>query len=311
MEHLHELRERILMLPVLENKMALLQEEIQTAQENVAALLRQYEQEHRDVERMQKESLSSFLLHAIGKYEGKLEKERREEIDAKLAHDRAATRRDSLMQERDLLSSRISALHGEEKAYQTELASRRQKLADQFTEPLGTRYAELENERKSIVSQITEIKEALSAAARAKLTALSALESLDSAEGWATYDAFSRGGILSHMAKYSHIDSAEQNFHTLSSQLHDLRAELGDVDGLTVWGLNEISSTQRALDFWFDNIFTDLSVRRQIKENAEQVRRLLDNIGHAEYLLSTKLSAQEASLAQNRRYEEELLLSMG
>lgn len=310
MEHLSELRDRVLMLPSLERRIAILQQELQKAEDEAVDLLRQYEQEQRGVEQIQKESLSSFILKAIGRYDDKLEEERREEINAKLAYDRVKSRCDSLIREKDELSSRISALRGEEQTYQMELTIRRRELANKFSKPEGTRYVELESERKTIVTQITEIKEALSAAARTKATARSALESLNSAEGWATFDAFTRGGIISHIAKYSHIDSAEQNFHTLSSQLRDLRTELSDVDGLTASGLNEISSCQRTVDFWFDNIFTDLSVRSQIKDNAEQISRLLGSINNAESALKRKLSEQELKFADNRHREEELLLSI-
>jgi len=310
MENLTELRDRVLTLPTLENRMTLLKNEIRKAEAEIAGLLQRYEQEHRDVERIQKESLSSFMLKIIGKYEDKLEKERREEIEAKLAYDRAVTRCDSLTREKEELASRISVLRVEERNYQTELAARRRSLADKLTEPEGARYTELENERRAIVSQITEIKEALSAAARAKATAQSALKSLESAEGWATYDAFTRGGIISHMAKYSHIDSAEQGFHKLSSQLRDLKSELSDVRGLTSSGLSEISSFQRTVDFWFDNIFTDLSVRGQIKDNAGEIRRLLSGINAAESALKTRLQAEETRLTENSRREEELLVSL-
>jgi hypothetical protein len=61
------------------------------------------------------------------------------------------------------------------------------------------------------------------------------------------------------MAKYYLIDSAVESFHRLSSQLRDLKAELNDVEGLTASRLIEISSSQRTVDFWFDNIFTGLS----------------------------------------------------
>lgn len=310
MEHLFELRDRVLTIPSLENRMTILQREIQKAEGEAAGLLRQYEQEHRDVECIQKESLSTFILKAIGKYEDKLEKEQREEINAKLAYDRATTRCESLAQEKNELSSRISILRGEEQAYQTELTIRRRELANKLSEPEGARYTELESERKAIISQITEIKEALGATARVKLSAQSILKSLNSAEGWATFDAFTRGGIVSHIAKYSHIDSAERDFHTLSSQLRDLRTELNDVDGLTASGLSEISSVQRTVDFWFDNIFTDLSIHGQIKDNIEQISRLLGNINNAESALKSKLSEQELKFVHNRHCEEELLLSI-
>lgn len=305
-----ELHDRVLMLPTLENRLAHLQREIEKAEGEISGLLLRYERESRDVENIQRESFSAFLFKLVGKYEDKLEKEQREEIDAKLAYDRAATRFNGLKDEKDRLISRISALRKDELVYQAELTIRRRELAEKMTEPKGKCYAELESERKSIISQMTEIEEALRAANRAKSTAQSALKSLESAEGWATYDLIARGGILSHMAKYSHIDSAEQSFHVLSSQLRDLKSELNDVHGLTVSGLSEISAGQRTIDFWFDNIFTDLSVRGQIKDNVEEMHHLLDNINTAMSALESKLREAEAKLAENKCREEELLVSL-
>jgi chromosome segregation ATPase len=268
------------------------------------------EQESRDVEQIQKGSFSSFLLKLVGKYEDKLEKEQRDEINAKLAYDRAAEHLEYLVREKDELASRISALRADEKTYQAELADRRIKLKLDDDKAAGIRYEELENERKAIVSQITEIEEALRAAARAKSTAHKISKSLDSAEGWATWDMFTRGGIITHIAKYSHIDDAEKNFSVLSSQLRDLKTELGDVRGLTASGLSGISSTQRGIDFWFDNIFTDLSVRSQIKDNIEQIRTLLGNISKTETALEAKLKEQEKEFEKNKKAEEDFLLSI-
>lgn len=214
-----------------------------------------------------------------------------------------------LLQQYELVS-RISALRSDEKTYQRKLENRRRELSGKLSEPDGVRYAELENERNAIVLQMTEIEEALRAASRAMYTADKIAESLDSAEGWATFDAFTRGGIISHMAKYSHIDEAEENFNVLSHNLRELKSELGDVQGLTVSGLNEISSGQRAVDFWFDNIFTDLSVRGQIKDNAEQINHLIEKINKAESALKEKLRETESEFTRNKRSEEELLLSI-
>jgi len=305
-----ELRDRVLTLPALEKRLAALTQELQNANDEVSNLLRQYKRESLDVERMQQESFSAFLLRLIGRYEDKLEQEQREEINAKIAYDRAAAHLDHLVREKDALASRISALRADEKAYQRELENRRHELSGKFSQPDGIRYAELEKERNAIISQMTEIEEALRAASRARSTAEKIANSLDSAQGWATYDAFTRGGIISHMAKYSHIDEAEANFNVLSHNLRELKSELSDVQGLTVSGLTEISSGQRTLDFWFDNIFTDLSVRGQIRDNAEQVAQLITSIRNAEAMLQAKLRELESALEKNRRSEEELLLSI-
>jgi hypothetical protein len=64
-----ELRDRVLALPALEKRMDLLRAEIRKAENDVSGMLRQYERESRDVEHIQKDSLSSFLLRLSGRYE--------------------------------------------------------------------------------------------------------------------------------------------------------------------------------------------------------------------------------------------------
>jgi hypothetical protein len=301
------LRDSVSALRALENKLCFLQDAISSAQQESSALLLRYEQERRDVENIERESFSAFLFRLVGKYEDKLEKEQREEIEAKLAYDRAAARLQALNAEHDGLAARISALRADERAYHDELEARRARISQS---PGGARYAELENERSGIISQTVEIEEAQAAGLRARDTAQLALKSLESARGWATYDAITRGGIISHIAKYSHIDEAEQIFNTLSSQLRDVKAELTDVHGLSTPGLTEITSTQRAVDFWFDNIFTDMSVRGKIVENIEQIKGLLNKLDKTEAALTAKLRETEAQLAENGRRQEEVLVGM-
>ena len=309
-QNLYTLRDRVMTLPTLERRENALAGEIRKSEDEVSNLLRQYARESRDVEKLQQESFSAFLFRLVGKYENKLEKEQREEIAAKLAYDRASAHLEFLKREKDELASRISALRADKRAYQRELENRRQDLSGKLSQPNELRYAELEKERNTIIAQITEIGEAVRAAGRALYTANTIADSLDSAEGWATYDAFTRGGLISHMAKYSHIDEAEASFNILSHNLRELKSELADVQGLSVSGLTEISSGQRTLDFWFDNIFTDLSVRGQIQDNAEQINQLIRSINKAISALELKRSEMERALEQNRRSEEELLLSI-
>jgi len=305
--NLLEKRDRVLTLPALENRMTLLEEEIREAEDDLSKLREQYKRENRNVERLEKESFSALLLRLVGKLETRLEETKLDEINAKLAYDRASTHIGNLMDEKLELTSRISALKAEEKTYSAELEARRIQIAKQLNEPQGIRYAELGLERNNIISQISKLGEALRVASLSASTARKIATSLDKAEGWATADIFI-GGILVHLAKYSHIDDAENNFHILSSQLRELMYELRDVPDLTIPSLNIISSTQRTIDFWFSNIFTSLSVRDKIEDNAEEISKLLNNIMAIEAALKAKLKEQQSKYAANRRDEEELLL---
>lgn len=310
MENIDRVRDELRSLPAYQNRLQGIQAQIRKKEADVGALLRRYEAESRDVEKMRDESFSVFALRLIGKYEDKLDKEQQEEIAAKNAYDEAAADLEELRYEEREAQRHISELEQKARDYEAELNSRKEELRRRLSQPDGQRYRQLENERHELLSQVTEVGEASRVATRAAGTVRTAQESLRKAEDWATYDLFAKGGIISHMAKYDHVDSAQESFHRLRSQLLELQRELADVHELRSPQLSEISSGQRTVDFWFDNIFTDLSVRSQIKDNAAQAEQVRQDIDRVQSLLQSKLRDLNAQLAANKQQEEELLLHM-
>ena len=301
-----ELRDRILMIPALEKRLESLEAVITKSKNDVSRLLSSYEKESQDVERLQKDSFSSFLLRLTRKYEDKLEKEQRDEINAKIEYDRAVTRYEHLMNAKNELAGRISALKLEERKFLAKLDDKKDNLSSQD----NIRYRQLEDERKIIVSQITEIENALRIAARTKSVAQAIAASLNSAESWATFDVVTKGGgIITHMAKYSHIDAAEKNFNILSHNLRELNDSLKDVQGIKIGNFNEISSGQRTVDFWFNNIFTSLSVKKQVVENAHEMNRLIKTISGTESTLNSILADCEKMFLENQKQREELIVN--
>ena len=302
---LPDIKDRILALPALEKRRVLMREEINKAEREVAELRRKHESGSQGLERLQSESFSNFLLRLMGRYDNKLEKEQRKEINAKIDYDRAVTHLEHLQSETRELTGRINDLKREETAYQKELDRRRQALSAKLTQPEGARYAALTAARENIISQQTDMEETLKIVGRAKSTAAQVSKSLRSAKGWATFDAVTRGGLITHAAKYSHIDKAESLFNTLSHHLRELRSELHG----TVW-LTEISSGQRFVDFWFDNIFTNLSVRQKIAGNETKIRELHQHLTRLEKELEIRIQGKARDYEENRQQEEALLLGM-
>jgi len=306
----NELRDRVKTIPTLEGKVAQFNRMIEEAKNEVAAAHRKYEKGQRDVERLNNDSFSTFLLRLVGRHEDKLEKKQLDEIHAKLDYDRAVTHQNSLISELAEIKKRVSTLKADESIFNAELAKRRDRLARCFTTQEGLEYTRLENQHAEIMSQITEVSEALQCARRAADAANRALDSLDSAEQWSTWDVFG-GGIISGISKYAHIDDAEVAFNDLSHYLRELHDELRDIPGIDIPGLpnlTEISGTQRMVDLWFDNIFTDMSVHSKISNNLEETEVTLKNISYLITVLEAKLNSLHGDLQQNKRVEEALLL---
>lgn len=277
-EMLNEIKNNIMALQALEERERKLQSNIYEAKREVEQLLAQYEDESFDVEQLKKESFSTTLLKIFDKYDDKLEKETLQMVNAKIKYDKAHSHLEDLSKELEELQSRINTLRIDKRTYEAELRHREEIIRSQMNTEVYRQYESYEESIKKLQHQLTEMDEAITAARRVKNTATSAIGQLESAEGWATYDVWFKGGIISHMAKYSHIDEAEASFNRLSSQLKSLQRELSDIDMPDIPYVSGIDTTTRAIDFWFDNIFTDLNVRGQIRNNLDEVRKLGNKI---------------------------------
>lgn len=303
-----ELRGRLSMLPALMERMDKLCARISEAEREVKTLMAKFEAESLDVEQLKAESLSVYILKLVGRYEGKMNKETEQMLAAKIGYDKAAERVKELQLQRHELGSRIAELNQGKQMYEAELQRREEAIRNNVISEASLKYRQLEAEQESLSRQLIETEEALGAASRVINTANSAMEQLDSAENWATYDVWFKSGIISHMAKYEHIDNAEEDFNRLSSQMDDLRRELSDISISGTPEFSGIDSTTRAVDFWFDNIFTDLNVRSRIREDSEQLRTLSSQVYGVIHKLESNKSAINRKLEDIELKKNELII---
>lgn len=307
--NLLELKNKLSGLPVLQERLKKLKALIKENDAQVKSLLEKYEAESLDVEQIQKNSLSTTILKLVGKYEDRVNKETQEMLHAKMEYDAAAHRTMELKKERDMLSKRISDLAQDKRIFEQELRRREEEIKSQISGEAAEEYRKLEAYQDYLLKQLTETEEALRAAKRALSTADSAKGQLDKAEGWATYDIWFGNGIISHLVKYDHIDSAQSTFDTLNSQIRDLQRELKDINLSADFLPSQIDSTTRMIDFWFDNIFTDIMVRDQIRNNREQIRSLYGKINAVIGKLEGLKSSISSQIRDIERKMNDLLIS--
>jgi hypothetical protein len=127
---------------------------------------------------------------------------------------------------------------------------------------------------------------------------------LDRASGWSTYDTFFGGGAISSAMKHSRLDEAAQQAAYADRCLLALRTELADVGvaGPTAPQL-QIDGLTRFVDVWFDNIFTDFSVRGRIKDaqsNVEHVRRAVHDVSNRLRRRAADIQTRLAQLGTER-----------
>lgn len=304
-----EMENQLAALPVLEQRIKTLREKINSAEDEVRSLLHKFESESLDVENIKKDSFSNTVLKLIGKYEGKVSKETQEMLEAKMKYDKAVERVKTLNAERNELASQISVLSNEKQAFDAELKKREEIIRSNITDQNYITYMEIKNKQELLLKQLAEIDEAIKAGNRVINTADGAISHLESAESWATYDIWAGDGILSHLAKYEHIDDAKAEFNRLNSQLQDFKKELLDININTTFASLGIDSTTRAVDFWFDNIFTDCSVRDKIREDMESVRNLRNKVSKSINTLKNNRTEVTKMFSEAKARKHNLLMS--
>jgi hypothetical protein len=110
-------------------------------------------------------------------------------------------------------------------------------------------------------------------------------DSLKSAEGWGTWDLFG-GGLISDMAKHSHLDTAQANAEQLQILLRRFKAEMADVYVDASLGAVNIDGFLRFADFFFDGLIADWTVLRRIRDSQNSVSRIKQQVNDALWKLS-------------------------
>ena len=304
-----EIKNKILQLPVLEKKLAGLISLIRDEETKLSELLEKYKEESKDVEDLYKDSFSVSILKFIGKYDGKISKENQEMLEAKLMLDKCDERIKALKADKDELESRVNLLKNDEAQFKAELQSRELKIKSNINTELYLKYEHYDSEQEELSRKIIEINEAVAAARRVEGSAAEAIRHLKSAEDWATYDVWTRGGIFSHLAKYEHIDSAKSAFNKLNFQINILNKELADICLTAELNLDGIDSTTRAVDFWLDNIFTDLNVRDRIRGDADRMYTIQNYVHRLIAKLENDKQDAKGQIENIENMKKELLIS--
>lgn len=127
---------------------------------------------------------------------------------------------------------------------------------------------------------------------------------LDSAHGWGTWDLVG-GGLVSDLAKYGHLDDAQEQIERLQVALRRFKTELADVEidadvQVTVDGFLKFA------DFFFDNLFTDWAVLDRIGQSQQQVQDTRRQIERVLARLKRMAAAQDSQMEDERERLEQI-----
>jgi len=172
--------------------------------------------------------------------------------------------------------------------------------------PAAAELAAIADERGTISAEDKELMEAARAAVEARRLFASAEDMLGRALTWSNWDAFGGGGLFTDMMKYDRIDDAVAVLRQADQALKALSQELADV-GMRAMASADVRGLAQTFDVWFDNIFSDLSVRSRVVDAHGAVRQVLAQLGKVLPELDLKIRAGQARLHELDRRREALL----
>ena len=304
---LTELQQKAAMKPYLEAKLRELQNQRREYDREVISLRVAFRKEQEDVEKLEGRSLANYFFQVVGKLDEKLDQERREAYAAKVKLD--AAQRELAGIDRDIteIQSHLREADIAQAQYQDELKKKYVLLKASGT-AAADRIMEIEEQISALEAQKKEVKEAVYAGYSARRIADQILSELESADGWNTWDMFGGSGIITHMAKHSHLDQAQDLVSELQSKLRRFKTELADIQIAADVQVN-IDGFLRFADFFFDGLFADWAVGDKISRSMNSVSGTRDKINRTLEKLGDMEKAVDRGIASLKQQLDELVVN--
>ena len=286
-DDLFALQQKVAQKPLLESKLYELHTQRRQYDNQVISLRVAFRKEQEDVEKLEGRSLANYFYQVIGKLDDKLDQERKEAYAAKVKLDAAERELAGIESDIKEIQEQITDVLVAEARYKDALELKRRQLKDSGTQ-VADQILSMEERMAALQAQKQEIKEAISAGYSARSTADRILSELEDADGWNTWDILGGGGIITHMAKHSHLDEAQDLVQELQSQLRRFKTELADIQISVNMQVN-IDGFLRFADYFFDGLFADWAVGDKISQSMNsvsstksQISRTLDRLNEME-----------------------------
>lgn len=292
---------RLSKIDSMQNKLRQELEELERKEEELKAVL---DKENDDVKKLETKSIAHVFYSILGSLPDRVAEERKEAFAAKFKYDQ-------VIRDIEDIKSQISTLTAEKMAY-LDCKKDFDRLYAQKKEALmresgGTaeELLHLDDSINQARVNLKEIKEAITAGGRVVESLDCALESLRKARGWGTYDMLG-GGLISDIAKHSHIDEAKGEVEQAQRLLRQFNTELTDIN-LNADISIETEGFRKFTDFFFDGLIADWFMQSKINDsfdNVSDVRSQVQTIiGKLRYMES-----QEDSKIERVKKEIEYLI---
>lgn len=226
------------------------------------------DKENKDVEKIEKKSISNIFYSIVGTLDKHIEKEQQEAISANFKYNQALKDFEDIeYQIKKLLDERKKYIICQQEYDYLYLQKKEQLMHE--NDKIAQEIIRITDNINNSKCNLKEIQEATMAGKRVLLSIEKALSNLKSAENWGTWDLLG-GGFISDMAKHSQIDNATSEIENTQILLRNFKSELCDISISSDIGI-EISGFSKFADFFFDGLIADWFMQSKINKSQNSI----------------------------------------
>ena len=246
-------------------------------------LERQLNKEKKQMDDLNKLSISSIFTSIFKNKKSKKENQEKEYLDAKVKYEKQLLIVNSLREKIKIKRNELDKIENCEEEYDKLMDEKINVLklqGDYFTKEKIRLLDEKLNEYLKINEDIRKThKIGKNLLEEVKL----AKHDLEWSKKWGKVDMVAKDS-MSSIAKQNKIRKVKLKFENIEKLINQFNKELEDIKINNL----EFSNITFAMDIFFDNIFTDISVQRQINDSIEDIERLEDKVQNILYKLQIK-----------------------
>lgn len=246
-------------------------------------LERQLNKEKKQMDYLNKLSISNIFTSIFKNKKSKKENQEKEYLDAKVKYEKQLLIVNSLREKIKIKRNELDKIENCEEEYDKLMDEKINVLklqGDYFTKEKIRLLDEKLNEYLKINEDIRKThKIGKNLLEEVKL----AKHDLEWSKKWGKVDMVAKDS-MSSIAKQNKIRKVKLKFENIEKLINQFNKELEDIKINNL----EFSNITFAMDIFFDNIFTDISVQRQINDSIEDIERLEDKVQNILYKLQIK-----------------------
>ena len=246
-------------------------------------LERQLNKEKKQMDDLNKLSISNIFTSIFKNKKSKKENQEKEYLDAKVKYEKQLLIVNSLREKIKIKRNELDKIENCEEEYDKLMDEKINVLklqVDYFTKEKIMLLDEKLNEYLKINEDIRKThKIGKNLLEEVKL----AKHDLEWSKKWGKVDMVAKDS-MSSIAKQNKIRKVKLKFENIEKLINQFNKELEDIKINNL----EFSNITFAMDIFFDNIFTDISVQRQINDSIEDIERLEDKVQNILYKLQIK-----------------------